>query len=352
MNMNIEQLLQLTIDRQASDLHLVTGYHPTVRIDGVLYSVNTTPILTAEETQRSIFSLLNDEQKEGLLNDKELDFGYQYQSNRFRVNIYYAKSALNASFRLIPAKIKTIEELELPASLHMITNINSGLVLVTGPTGEGKSTTIASIIDEINLKYSKHIITVEDPIEFIYSQGKSIISQRELHQDTHSWNISLRSVLREDPDVVFVGEMRDYESTQHVLTIAETGHLVFSTLHTISAAEAINRIIDVFPSHQQNQIKAQLSSVLRTVISQRLIPRADKQGRIVGVEILHNNSAVSNIIREGKPHLLDNVIQTSEGEGFVYFEKYLKRLYEEGKITKETAYGYAIRPKEMEKFLQ
>lgn len=350
--MEITQLLQLTIDKRASDLHLVCNYPPSLRIEGTLYFVNTYPVLTAQEAERTILSLLNDEQKENLLANKDLDFGYEYMGNRFRANIYFAKSSINASFRLIPARIKTLEELELPSSLHDITNLNSGLVLVTGPTGEGKSTTIATLIEEINLKYPKHIITVEDPVEFVYSKALSIVSQRELHQDAHSWNIALRSVLREDPDVVLVGEIRDYESAQHVLTIAETGHLVFSTLHTISTSEAINRLIDIFPSHQQNQIKAQLSSVLRTIVSQRLIPRADRAGRIAGVEILHNNSAVANIIREGKPHLLDNVIQTSEAEGFIYFEKYLKKLYQEAKITKENAIAYSIRPREIEKFLQ
>lgn len=350
--MEITQLLQLTIDKNASDLHLVCGYPPSLRIEGVLYFVNTFPILTKQEAERTIMSILNDEQKENLFANKDFDFGYEYNENRFRGNAYFAKNSLNASFRLIPARIKTIEELELPSSLHDITNLNSGLVLVTGPTGEGKSTTIATLIEEINLKYPKHIITIEDPVEFVYSKGLSVVSQRELHQDAHSWNVALRSVLREDPDVVLVGEIRDYESAQHVLTIAETGHLVFSTLHTISSSEAINRIIDIFPSHQQNQIKAQLSSVLRTVVSQRLIPRADRPGRVACVEILHNNSAVANIIREGKPHLLDNVIQTSESEGFMYFEKYLKKLYEEGKITKENAIAYSIRPREIEKFFQ
>lgn len=349
--MDIKQLLKLAIDREASDIHIIANYPPAIRVDENLFHLGTFPVLTPEMTQNQILSLLNDDLKENLLANKEVDFGYDFDGTRFRINVYFAKNAVNASFRLIPSRIKTLEELELPASLHNLANITSGLVLVTGPTGEGKSTTIASLIEEINLKYSKHVVTIEDPIEYVYSNAKSLISQRELHQDTHSWNIALRSVLREDPDVVFVGEMRDYESTQHVLTIAETGHLVFSTLHTISAAESINRIIDIFPPHQQNQIRSQLSSVLRTVISQRLVPRVDRPGRVVSVEILHNNPAVANIIREGKPHLLDNVIQTSEEEGFIYFEKYLKKLYEIGKITREAAYKYAIRTREIEKFL-
>jgi twitching motility protein PilT len=348
---DVKQLLNFALQQGASDLHVVYGNYPTLRVNGKLYNIRTYPVLTTKDTEDLILPLLNDEQKGNLMTNREIDFGYEEDSNRFRVNVYFARNNLNASFRLIPSKIKTLEELELPTSLRNIVDLNSGLVLVTGPTGEGKSTTIASLINEINLKYPKHILTIEDPIEFIYDTGSSIISQRELHQDTYSWNNALRSALREDPDVVFVGEMRDYESAAHVLTIAETGHLVFSTLHTISAPETINRIIDMFPSSQQNQIRAQLSSVLRTVITQRLMPRSDKAGRIVGVEILHNNLAVANIIREGKPHLLDNVLQTSESEGFIYFEKYLKSLHDQGKVTEAIAKTFAIRPKEIDKFL-
>jgi len=252
--------------------------------------------------------------------------------------------------RLIPAEIQTVEQLLLPANFKNLSNYNSGLVLVTGPTGEGKSTTLASIINQVNLNRQAHIITIEDPIEYVYPKGKAVVSQRELHQDTHSWNIALRSVLREDPDVVLVGEMRDYESTQLVLTIAETGHLVFSTLHTTSAPETINRIIDMFPSHQQNQVKAQLAGALKAIVSQRLLPRSDVRGRIPAVELLYNNSAVSSIIRDGKPYLLDNVLQTSDSEGFIFFERYLAQLLKEGKISKQTAEAYALRPKDLEKY--
>lgn len=349
--MDLHQLLELTIQRNASDLHLITGFYPTIRVDGELFPIRTTSILTKEISQQIMFSILSDEQKENLLANKEIDIGYEYKGTRFRVNVYSAKKSFNASFRTIPPRIKTIEELELPASFHDFKDYYSGLILVTGPTGEGKSTTIASIVNEINLNFARHIITIEDPVEFVYPAGKSIVSQRELHEDTFSWNISLRSVLREDPDVVLVGEMRDYESTQHVLTIAETGHLVFSTLHTSSAPETINRIIDIFPSHQQNQIRTQLASVLKAVVSQKLLPRADVKGRIVAVELLYNNSAVSALIREGKPYLLDNVMQTSDSEGFIYFERYLAELVMQGKITKETAHMYAIRPKDLEKYL-
>lgn len=348
--MNIKELLELTIERQASDLHIVAGYYPMLRIHGVLFSLTFLPIISKKDTELMFLELISEERKKNLIENKELDFMYELDQYRSRVNFYYSRGALAASFRIIPNKIKTIEELELPLSLYDIHNYNSGLVLVTGPTGEGKSTTIASIINDINLRSAKHILTIEDPIEFIYETGKSIVSQRELGQDTLSWGMSLRAVLREDADVIMVGEIRDYESAAHALSLAETGHLVFSTLHTISAPETINRLIDMFPSSQQNQITAQLSSVLRTVVSQRLLPRIDKKERIVALEILHNNPAVANIIREKKPHLLDNILQTSERQGFILFEKYLKDLYEKGKISKETAIAFAIRPKEIEKF--
>lgn len=349
--MDLTKILDLAIERKASDIHLVSNYYPAVRIDGSLYQLTTLPLLTAETTQTLIFSILNQSQKESLFANKELDLGYEYKESRFRINMYYTRNALSASFRLIPKEIKSIEELELPTKFNEIIEYSSGLVLVTGPTGEGKSTTIAALINKINQTQSKHILTIEDPIEFIYPFSKSIMTQRELHQDTHSWSMALRSCLREDPDVIFVGEIRDFESAQHVLTIAETGHLVFSTLHTISAPETISRLIDMFPSTQQNQIRTQLASVLRAVITQRLMPRLDIRGRIPAFELLLNNSAVSTIIRDGKPYLLDNVLQTSDSEGFIYFEKYLANLFKEGKISAETANIHAIRPKDLKKYL-
>ena len=349
--MDLNKLLDLAIERKASDIHLVSNYYPAVRIDGILYQLTTLPLLTKEITEALMTSILNQSQKESLFANKELDMGYEYKESRFRINMYYSRNTVSASFRLIPKVIKSIEELELPAKFNEITEYSSGLVLVTGPTGEGKSTTIAALINKINQTQSKHIITIEDPIEFIYPFSKSIVTQRELHQDTHSWSMALRSCLREDPDVIFVGEIRDFESAQHVLTIAETGHLVFSTLHTISAPETISRLIDMFPSLQQNQIRTQLASVLRAVITQRLMPRQDIRGRIPAFELLFNNSAVSTIIRDGKPYLLDNVLQTSDAEGFIYFEKYLANLFKEGKISAETANIHAIRPKDLKKYL-
>lgn len=350
--MDMHQLLQVTIERNASDLHMVAGTYPAFRIDGSLYQMATFPLLTPELTQTLILSILKNEQKENLIANKEIDFGYELNGSRFRANVYHTRNALSASFRFIPKEIHTVDQLMLPASMNDLGEFHNGLVLVTGPTGEGKSTTLASIINKINQTTASHIITIEDPIEYVYPHAKSIISQRELHEDTHSWNIALRSVLREDPDVVLVGEMRDFESASLVLTIAETGHLVFSTLHTTSTPETINRIIDMFPSHQQNQVKSQLAGALRAVVAQRLLPRADLRGRVPAVELLYNTPAVASIIREGKPFLLDNVLQTSEGEGFIYFERYLSQLHAQGYISRETAKKFSIRPKDLDKYLK
>ena len=349
--LDINTLLKLTIERQASDLHLAPDYFPTLRINGELYPLKITELVTQENAESMLLSILNPEQKTNLIANKEIDFGFEYSGYRFRGNIYYSKGKLAAVFRLIAANIKTIEDLMLPPIFHHLTQVNHGLVLITGPTGEGKSTTLASMINEINVNQAKNIITIEDPIEYVYPQAKSVISQRELHLDTHSWTVALRSVLREDPDVVLVGEMRDYDTIQAVLTIAETGHLVFSTLHTSTTPEAINRIIDVFPAHQQNQVRSQLSSVLQAVVSQRLIPDATKTTRVPALEILLNNSAVGSIIRDGKVFLLDNVLETEEKSDMILFEKYLTKLYQRGVITKETAYQYAIREQVIKKFL-
>jgi len=350
--MELSQLLQITIDKKASDLHVVPGYYPTIRIYGELFQLTTLEIITTENVEKMLISILNHEQQEILLANREIDLAYKLNDNRFRVNLYYAQNLLCGSFRYIKAKISTIEELGLPGLLHQCTDFRQGLVLLTGPTGEGKSTTLASIVNEINQKYAKHIITIEDPIEYVYSKYKSIISQRELHQDTHSWSVALKSALREDPDVILVGEMRDFETISLALTAAETGHLVFSTLHTNSAPESIDRIIDIFPPHQQNQIRNQLSIVLKMIISQRLLPKQNLIERIPAIEILINNTAISTSIREGKTFLIANILETTEGEGSVLFEKNLLSLYKAGMISKETAYSYAIRPKEIAKLIK
>lgn len=349
--MDINQFLKNAIENQASDLHIIPDYQPIIRINNDLFPLRNYGVITKEEAQKLIFSFLTEENKGNLLANKEIDLGYEISGARFRINIYNVKGRFAASFRVIPTKIKTIEQLKLPEIFHQFTKYQQGLVLLTGPTGEGKSSTLAAMINEINLNEAKHIITIEDPIEFVYPIAKSIISQRELHQDTHSWNIALKSVLREDPDVVLVGEMRDYDTIQSVITVAETGHLVFSTVHTNSAPETINRIVDVFPSHQQNQIRNQLSTVLRAVVAQRLLPDIEGKGRVPAVEILINNPAISSIIREGKIFMLDNVLETNEEQGMILLEKYLIKMFRSGIISKETALNYAIRPHEIKKFL-
>lgn len=350
--MDLQKLLQLTIDKKASDLHLVPGYYPTIRVNGELFQLTTQLVITPSESEKSLFDILNSEQKEILLANREIDLAYKLAEVRFRVNLYYAQSSLCGSFRLIDSNIRNLEELSLPAYLHQSTDFRQGLVLLTGPTGEGKTTTLASLVNEINQKYAKHIITIEDPIEFVYPRYKSVVSQRELHQDTHSWTVALKSALREDPDVILVGEMRDFETISLVLTAAETGHLVFSTLHTNSAPESIDRIIDTFPPHQQNQIRNQLSVVLKMIVSQRLIPKQNSIDRIPAVEILINNSAVATSIREGKTFLIPNIIETTESEGSLLLEKNLLNLYHAGAISKETAISYAIRPKEIARLIK
>ncbi|MBI4004912.1 PilT/PilU family type 4a pilus ATPase [Candidatus Roizmanbacteria bacterium] len=348
---NIIDLLKITIDRNASDLHIIPNYYPSVRINNDLFSIQISEVVTKESSETTLLGILKDEQKENLLANKEIDFGYEAHGARFRVNMYYARGAIAAAFRLIPTKIRTLAELNLPPVIQEFTEYRQGLVLFVGPTGEGKSTSLASIINEINLKTAKHIITIEDPIEFTYPAAKSIVSQRELQQDTHSWTIALRSVLREDPDVCLIGEMRDYDTVQAALTIAETGHLVFSTLHTTTAAETINRIIDVFPSHQQNQIRAQLSSTLRAVVSQRLVPDITGKMRYPANEIMINIPSVAAVIREGKIFMLDNIIMTNEAEKMMLFEKALAKLHSEGKISRDTAFSYALRPNDLKKFV-
>jgi twitching motility protein PilT len=350
--MIIQDLLKLTIERNASDLHIIPNYYPAIRLNGELNQLKAYSLVDGQTAKEMIFSILDDKQKESLIANKELDFGYNFESYRFRTNVYFTKGLVAASFRLIPTKIKTVEELQLSPLLHQFTDLEQGFILVTGPTGEGKSTSLAAIINEINLKHAKHILTIEDPIEYVYPPAKSIVSQREIGQDTHAWMMSLRAALREDPNVVLIGEMRDYETIQSALTIAETGHLVFSTVHTNSAAQTIDRIIDVFPPHQQNQVRTQLSSCLKAVVSQRLIPNIQKTARVVACEILLNNQAVASVIRDAKTHLIDNIILTSSAEGMIMLEKSLYNLYTQGIISKENALSYAIRPNNMRKFFE
>lgn len=349
--MDIEELFKIAIEKNASDIHFVPGYSPSVRINGQLFVLKSYPVIDAEISQKTLLPILNDEQKGNLMANKEIDFGLQHGDMRFRVNMYHTKGAIAGAFRLITSGIRSLEELALPDIMQSFTKIRQGFVLITGPTGEGKSTSLAAIIQRINETDSRHILTIEDPIEYVYPVGRSLISQRELNQDTHGWTVALKSALREDPDVVLVGEMRDYETIQAAMTIAETGHLVFSTLHTNSVPQTIDRIVDVFPPQQQNQIRIQLASSLQAVVSQRLLPNIDGTGRIAACEILVNTPAVAATIRDGKTHMIENILETSTEMGMITMERALSNLYAQGKITKEVALNYAIRPQQIRKYI-
>lgn len=341
-SMRIEFLLQEVIDQRASDLHLQVGLPPMLRVDGRLQPVANTKPIDVETAERLIFSILDEQQKEILLKDKEFDFSFSFGDlGRFRVNAFHEKGNLAAAMRLIPNEIPTLSELGLPSVVSTFADLPRGLVLVTGPTGSGKSTTLAALIDKINSERAEHIITIEDPIEFTHKSKRSVVAQREVHYDTYSFSAALRSVLREDPDVVLIGEMRDLETISAAVTIAETGHLVLATLHTNSASQSIDRMVNVFPPHQQPQIKAQLGNILQAICSQRLIP-AIGGGRIVAAEILIANPAVRNIIREGKSHQLDQVIQTGAKEGMQSMDYTLARLVQEGQISYDEARNYAV----------
>lgn len=350
--MDIKELLQITVDRNASDLHLMPFLPPMIRVNGHLMPITGRENLTPQQVEEMIFSLLNPEQKEILVVNKELDFSYELPTKgRFRVNAYYQKENLAVSLRLIPFRIPEIDELSLPKICHTFATLRQGFILVTGPTGHGKSTTLAAILNEINQTRAEHIVTIEDPIEFILPRGKSIVSQRELHADTHSWDIALRSCLREDPNIVLIGEMRDYETISSALTIAETGHLVFATLHTNSASQTIDRIVDVFPEHSKGQVRMQLSATLEAVFSQRLIPTI-AGGRTLSYEIMTGTAAVRTCVREGKSHLLDNIIATSAELGMVSLETSLAKLVKTGVVSLEMAQNYALRPDELTRLIR
>ena len=340
-------MLQLAVDREASDLHIIPGIPPFLRIEGRLAPIPSEVAITPEVVNKYVKEIMSGEQLERLSVNKEIDFSLPFDVRaRFRVNAYTQKGNFAIAFRRIPLTIPLIDALGLPKILHTFTGLRQGFVLVTGPTGHGKSTTLASMINEINATRSEHIITIEDPIEFIFKPDKSIISQREMGFDTHSWQIALRSVLREDPDVVLVGEMRDHETIASALTVAETGHLVFAALHTNSAAQTIDRIVDVFPEEQQEQVRLQLSNVIEAVFSMRLVP-GTKGKRLVTYEVMLGTSAIKTSIREGKTHQIDNILQTSTEVGMNTMEMSLATLVKEGKVDIETAQVYSLRPEEL-----
>ena len=338
----IEPLLEECIKRNASDLHLQVGLPQILRLDGVLHPITTYAALTNEDVQRLVFSTLDEEQQKILIKDKEFDYSFAFGDlGRFRVNAFHEKGTMAAAFRLIPNVIKSIEDLGLPGVVADFADHPNGLVLVTGPTGSGKSTTLAALVDKINTEKAVHIITIEDPIEFTHRSKRAVVAQREVHYDTYSFAAALRSILREDPDVVLIGEMRDLETIQAAITVAETGHLVFATLHTNSAAQSIDRMIDVFPAHQQPQIRTQLSNILVGICSQRLVP-AINGGRMAVAEIMVANSAVRAIIREGKTHQLDMTIQTGADQGMQTMDRELARYVKAGTINYDDARQYAV----------
>ena len=351
-DMRIEILLEEVVRRRASDLHLQVGLPPMIRIDGSLMPIPGTDVLDDATVSKLIFAILDDDQRQVLLRDKEFDFSFAFGTlGRFRVNAFHERGSLAAALRLIPNEIKSIGELGMPAAVAEFANYPRGLVLVTGPTGSGKSTTLAAIVDKINSEKSAHIITIEDPIEFTHKSKKSVVVQREVHYDTYSFSAALRSSLRQDPDVVLIGEMRDLETISAAITIAETGHLVFATLHTNSASQSVDRMIDVFPPHQQPQVRAQLSNILMAICSQRLVP-AIYGGCEVASEILIANSAVRNIIREGKSYQLDAVIQTGAELGMQTMDRTLAGLVQAGTVTYEEARNYAVDLGEFERIIR
>ena len=340
--MQIKELLIEAKEKDASDLHLNVGIPPVLRIDGKLTRLDL-PELTSEITHEMIYSILSEKQKAGFEKFGEYDLSYELINiSRFRVNIFKHRRGEGAAFRLIPEKIKTLSELGLPSMLSDFTEKDRGLVLVTGPTGSGKSTTLAALIDIINKKRYDNIITIEDPIEFIHSHKNCLVSQREIGSHTTSFASALRNALREDPDVILVGEMRDLETISMALTAAETGHLVFSTLHTISASETIERVIDVFPPHQQNQVRMQLAGSLLGVVAQTLLPVLDGKGRVPALEIMVANPAIKNLIREGKAYQISSTIQISKKDGMQSLDQSLKDLLMEGKISQEDALKKAV----------
>lgn len=348
----MESLLAITAEEGGSDLHLSVGRYPTVRIDGRLVPLDKKEILSAQDTFALVTSILSNERRETFLAEQELDMSYELEGKmRFRVNAFFQRGAVGASFRLISSRIRTLEELSMPASVYDFTKPAQGFVLVTGPSGHGKSTTLAALIDRINLEKFKHIVTVEDPIEYVYTQNRCMIDQREVGTDTKSFANALRAIFREDADVILVGELRDWETISMAITAAETGHLVYATLHTNSAAQTIDRIIDSFPASQQNQIRAQLAGNLLGVISQRLIPRIGG-GRIPAVEIMKANSAVKNLIRENKVHQLDLVINTSADEGMVSLNSSLAKMVKDGEISIEDAMTYSTNANDLKMLLR
>ncbi len=348
----MNELLTKTVEMKGSDLHLVTGSRPAVRVDGLITALDYPP-LKPDDVKVMVYSILNEQQKEKLESDWELDFSYAIGGvARFRGNVMKQRGTLAAVFRAVPFVLPDLDRLGLPSEIKKLCDLSRGLVLVTGPTGSGKSTTLAAMLDYINRNRALNIVTVEDPIEFLHRHNMSTVRQREIGMDTHSFASALRHVLRHDPDVILIGEMRDLESVSIALTAAETGHLVFSTLHTQTAPLTISRIVDIFSSDRRSQVRQQLAGSLRAVISQQLLPRADGQGRVAAIEYMVDTPAVRSLIREGKDHQLYSAIQTGQTFGMQTMDTALVKLCQKGIITKETAIEYCIEVSEVERMLR
>ncbi|MEN3283732.1 MAG: twitching motility protein PilT [Solirubrobacteraceae bacterium] len=352
MNFDFADLLMDVVARRASDLHITAGAPPMIRVRGRLVGLEGYPKLTPTDTREVVYSILSNDQRQKLETDWQIDFAYSVPGHaRFRVNAYFQRSAIGAAFRLIPADIVSIDDLGLPTAVHDFTKKPRGIVLVTGPTGSGKSTSLAAMIDEINSTREEHIMTVEDPIEFLHAHKKCIVNQREVGSDAASFGLALKGALRQDPDVILVGEMRDLETISTALTAAETGHLVFATLHTQSAPQTIDRVIDVFPAHQQDQVRVQLSVALMGVMTQQLLPTTDGAGRIVACEVLVPTPAVRNLIREGKTHQIPSTLQTGSNVGMQSMDAALAALIRAGKITQRLAESRSSTPEELRRLL-
>ena len=346
-----EQLLSDVVRENASDLHIAVGRHPTLRIDGVLTPLTKEDIITAEQAQNFIFSMISEEQQERFMREKEADFSYNYRDRaRFRVNIFFQRGYMGAALRLIPAKIRTLQELNIPLIIEDLVK-QQGFLLIVGPTGHGKSTTLAALIDLINHTRTEHIITIEDPIEYLFASDRSIIDQREVGIDTPDFHRALKSMFRQDVDVAMIGEMRDAETMGTAVTAAETGHLVLSSLHTNNAAQTIDRIIDIFPGAQQDQIRTQLASTLIAIVSQRLIPRLSG-GLVPAVEILIANAAVRNLIRENRIHEINLILETHVDIGMMSLNRSLVSLVRKGEISMENAMIYSLNPEEFQTILR
>jgi len=349
---NLKKYLDLALTQQSSDLIISVNHPPTLRITGQLVPLVKEKVTTHEDAEGLAFALMDEVKKQKFLAEKEIDFSYDFEGKaRFRVNIFFQRGHVSLALRIIPSKIKTIEELMLPDILHEFTKKSQGLVLVTGASGQGKSTTLAAMIDEINKTRSVHIISIEDPIEYIYKAERAIIEQREVSVDTNSFPTALKAIFRQNPDVIMVGEMRDLETISTTITAAETGHLVFATLHTNSASQSIHRMIDVFPSDQQNQIRFQLAGSLLAVISQRLIPKING-GFVPACEVMICNSAIENLIRENKNHEIPSVIQTSMREGMLSLNRSLSELVRKKEISVQVAIDYSLNPSELKNLLK